>query len=209
MYERLTDRARDVIRLARREARKLNHRRVGLEHLLLGLLKEQRGVAANVLKNLAVDLRNGRREVERLIRPGADGEPVAKSRVPLGPEAKRVIEHAANEARGFNHNYIGTEHLLLGLLREQDGVAFDVLRELHLTREGVRREVAGILGDTLQSKTPVHALVDFAKYVLGTPNHLDMREDVVALRDYLNEWLARQDRNSPPDTPTVISDGGK
>jgi ATP-dependent Clp protease ATP-binding subunit ClpC len=143
-YERFTDRARKVMQLANQEAQRFNHEYIGTEHLLLGLIKEGSGVAANVLKNLDIDLRKIRHEVEKLVRSGPDL--VTMGRLPQTPRAKKVIEYSMEEARNLNHNYVGTEHLLLGLLREQEGVAAQVLMNLGLRLDEVRREVLNLLG---------------------------------------------------------------
>src|SRR6201985_464906 len=144
MYERFTDRARKVMQLANQEAQRFNHEYVGTEHVLLGLIKEGSGVAANVLKNLDVDLRKIRTEVEKIVQAGPDM--VTMGKLPQTPRAKKVIEYAIEEARNLNHNYVGTEHLLLGLLREQEGVAAQVLMNLGLKLEEVREEVLNLLG---------------------------------------------------------------
>ncbi len=130
--------------LANQEAQRFNHEYVGTEHILLGLVKEGSGVGANVLKNLDVDLRKVRLEVEKLVKSGPDM--VTMGKLPQTPRAKKVIEYAIEEARNLNHNYVGTEHLLLGLLREQDGVAAQVLMNLGLKLEEVREEVLNLLG---------------------------------------------------------------
>ncbi|MBX3409565.1 MAG: ATP-dependent Clp protease ATP-binding subunit [Phycisphaeraceae bacterium] len=144
MFERFTDRARKVMALANQEAQRLNHEYIGTEHILLGLVKEGSGVGANVLKNLDVDLRRVRMEVEKLVKAGP--EMVTMGKLPQTPRAKKVIEYAIEEARNLNHNYVGTEHLLLGLLREHDGVAAQVLMNLGLKLDEVREEVLGLLG---------------------------------------------------------------
>ena len=144
MFERFTDRARKVMALANQEAQRFNHEYIGTEHILLGLVKEGSGVGANVLKNLDVDLRKVRLEVEKLVKAGP--EMVTMGRLPQTPRAKKVIEYAIEEARNLNHNYVGTEHLLLGLLREHDGVAAQVLMNLGLKLEEVREEVLNLLG---------------------------------------------------------------
>jgi len=149
MFERFTDRARKVMALANQEAQRFNHEYIGTEHILLGLVKEGSGVGANVLKNLDVDLRKVRLEVERLVKAGP--EMVTMGRLPQTPRAKKVIEYAIEEARNLNHNYVGTEHLLLGLLREHDGVAAQVLMNLGLKLEQVREEVLNLLGAGSQS----------------------------------------------------------
>ena len=144
MFERLTDRARKVMALANQEAQRFNHEYIGTEHILLGLVKEGSGVGANVLKNLDIDLRKVRLEVEKLVKSGPDM--VTMGKLPQTPRAKKVIEYAIEEARNLNHNYVGTEHLLLGLLREHDGVAAQVLMNLGLKLEEVREEVLNLLG---------------------------------------------------------------
>src|SRR6201984_433162 len=144
MYERFTDRARKGMQVANQGAQRFNHANVGTEHGLLGLIKEGSGVAANVLKNLDVDLRKIRNEVEKIVQAGPDM--VTMGKLPQTPRAKKVIEYAIEEARNLNHNYVGTEHLLLGLLREQEGVAAQVLMNLGLKLEDVREEVLNLLG---------------------------------------------------------------
>ena len=148
MYERFTDRARKVMQLANQEAQRFNHEYIGTEHVLLGLIKEGSGVAANVLKNLDVDLRKIRLEVEKLVQSGPDMGTMGK--LPQTPRAKKVIEYSMEEARNLNHNYVGTEHILLGLLREQEGVAAQVLMNLGLRLEDVREEVLNLLGHGLE-----------------------------------------------------------
>ncbi len=148
MYERFTDRARKVMQLANQEAQRFNHEYIGTEHILLGLVKEGSGVAANVLKNLEVDLRKIRLEVEKIVQTGPDM--VTMGKLPQTPRAKKVIEYAMEEARNLNHNYVGTEHLLLGLLREQEGVAAQVLMNLGMKLEDVREEVLNLLGHGLE-----------------------------------------------------------
>jgi len=149
MYERFTDRARKVMQLANQEAQRFNHEYIGTEHILLGLIKEGSGVAANVLKNLDVDLRKIRLEVEKLVQSGPDM--VTMGRLPQTPRAKKVIEYSMEEARNLNHNYVGTEHILLGLLREQEGVAAQVLMNLGLKLEDVREEVLNLLGHGMEA----------------------------------------------------------
>jgi len=148
MYERFTDRARKVMQLANQEAQRFNHEYVGTEHILLGLVKEGSGVAANVLRNLDIDLRKIRQEVEKYVQAGPDM--VTMGKLPLTPRAKKVVEYSMEEARNLNHSYVGTEHLLLGLLREQEGVAAQVLVGLGVRLEDVRREVLNLLGHGME-----------------------------------------------------------
>ena len=141
--------------LANQEAQRFNHEYIGTEHILLGLVKEGSGVGANVLKNLDVDLHKVRMEVEKLVKSGP--EMVTMGKLPQTPRAKKVIEFAIEEARSLNHNYVGTEHLLLGLLREQDGVAAQVLMNLDLKLGEVREEVLHLLGAGMeQEEAPGH-----------------------------------------------------
>jgi ATP-dependent Clp protease ATP-binding subunit ClpC len=151
MYERFTDRARKVMQLANQEAQRFNHEYIGTEHILLGLVKEGSGVAANVLKNLDIDLRKIRLEVEKIVQTGSGSEMVTMGKLPHTPRAKKVIEYSIEEARNLNHNYVGTEHLLLGLLREQEGVAAQVLMNLGLKLEDVREEVLNLLGHNMET----------------------------------------------------------
>ena len=143
MFERLTDRARRVMELAEQEARRFNHEYIGTEHILLGLVEEAGGRGANVLKTSGVDLNKVRLEVEKLVKSGPD--PVAKGKLPSTPRAKEVVKHALKEAKRLHHNYIGTEHLLVALLLEGEGVAAQVLMNLGIELENVRREVSRLL----------------------------------------------------------------
>ena len=130
--------------LANQEAQRLNHEYIGTEHALLGLVKEGAGVGAGVLKNLGVDLDKVRAEVEKLVQPGPDR--ITKGKLPMTPRMKLIVEYAVEEARSLNHNYVGTEHLLLGLVRESEGVAAQVLVNLGLVLADVREEVLRLLG---------------------------------------------------------------
>jgi ATP-dependent Clp protease ATP-binding subunit ClpC len=148
MYEKFTDRARKVMQLANQEAQRFNHEYIGTEHILLALIKEGSGVASNVLKNLDIDLRKVRVEVEKIVMSGPDR--VTMGKLPQTPRAKKVIEYSIEEARSLGHHYVGTEHLLLGLLREQEGVAGQVLMNLGAELEEVREEVLSLLGHNMQ-----------------------------------------------------------
>ena len=143
-FNRFTDRARKVMALANQEAKRFNHEHIGTEHILLGLIKEVSGVGATVLKHFEVDIKKLRLEVEKLHKSGPDMVTVGK--LPQTPRAKKVIEYAIEEARSRNHNYVGTEHILLGLLRESKGIAAQVLISLDLKLEDVRQEVLNLIG---------------------------------------------------------------
>ena len=144
MFIKNTERARKVMELASEQARQFNHEYIGTEHVLLGLLGEGTGAAAGVLKNLGVDLPKVRLEFEKLVKRGP--APVAKGRLPLTPRLKEAVKHAMEEVKGLAHKYIGTEHLLLGLLHERAGVAAQILMTLGLDLEKVRQELLGVLG---------------------------------------------------------------
>ena len=136
--------------LANQEAQRFNQDYIGTEHILLGLVKEGSGVGATVLKNLEVDIKKLRLEVEKMVKSGPDM--VTMGKLPQTPRAKKVIEYAIEEARALNHNYVGTEHILLGLLRETEGIAAQVLMNLGLKLEEVRQEVLNLLGAGVDSE---------------------------------------------------------
>jgi len=147
MFERFTEKAIKVIMLAQEEARRLGHNFVGTEQILLGLIGEGTGVAAKVLKSLGVNLKDSRIEVEKIIGRGSGFVAVE---IPFTPRAKRVLELSLEEARQLGHNYIGTEHLLLGLIREGEGVAARVLENLSIDLSKVRTQVIRMLGETAE-----------------------------------------------------------
>ncbi|MFN7671692.1 MAG: ATP-dependent Clp protease ATP-binding subunit [Planctomycetota bacterium] len=144
MFDRFTDRAKKVMSFARQEAMKFNHEYIGTEHILLGLVQEGSGVAANVLKNMTVDLEKIRHEVEKIVKTGPSMVPMGQ--LPFTPRAKKVLELSLEEASQLSHNYIGTEHLLLGLIRENEGIAAQVLTNLGVKLDEVREEVLEFLG---------------------------------------------------------------
>jgi len=198
MHERFTDRARKVMQLADQEAQRFNHEYIGTEHVLLGLVKEGEGVAANVLKNLDVDLRKVRREVEMIVQAGPD--PVSSGERPRTPRAKKVLEWAAQEARAPGHEYVGTEHLLLGLVAVEEGIAAQVLKNLGLELGGVREEVLNLLGHNLDSgrrerhpPDPGDLPPRIAQAVKGLDALVElftqMKEGAVAAQDF--EWGAQ------------------
>src|SRR5271155_192502 len=139
MFDKFTNRAKQVIKLAKKEAQRLNHPYLGTEHVLLGLLKLGQGIAVNVLRSNNLDYETVRAEVERIVGFGSEiqvyGDPA------LTKNVKKVFEFANEEAAALNHNYVGTEHLLLALLRQTDGVAAQVLENLNVNLKDVRKEV--------------------------------------------------------------------
>ncbi|MBI1977241.1 MAG: ATP-dependent Clp protease ATP-binding subunit [Candidatus Omnitrophica bacterium] len=150
MFDRFTERARKVIILAKEEAKRFNHDYIGTEHILLGLIKEGESVAAAVLQNLGLSLDTIRLEVEKLVQFGPST--IVSGDIPFTPKAKKVIELAMDEARRLGHNYIGTEHLLLGLIKEGEGVASHVLMNVGLDLNKVRSEVIKLLGSSAPSQ---------------------------------------------------------
>ena len=145
MFERFTERARQVVVLAQDEARKLKHNYIGTEHILLGLLREEEGIGARVLESLDVTTEEVRAQVARIVGPGDEA---ASGQIPFTPRAKEVLELSLREALSFGHNYIGTEHVLLGLVREGEGVASRVLLDFGVTADVVREAVIAALGGT-------------------------------------------------------------
>jgi ATP-dependent Clp protease ATP-binding subunit ClpC len=160
MFNRFTERARKILVLAKEEARRFNHDYIGTEHVLLGLIREGEGVACAVLQNLGIDLERLRIEIEKLVSPGSSASVLGD--IPFTPRAKKALELAAEEARSLGHNYIGTEHILLGLIREGEGLASQVLSSLGVDLKKIKDEISDLLGGAHQhssqaaaaSKTP-------------------------------------------------------
>ncbi|HNW39134.1 MAG TPA: ATP-dependent Clp protease ATP-binding subunit [Candidatus Omnitrophota bacterium] len=206
MFNRFTERARKVIILAKEEARRFNHDYIGTEHILLGLIREGEGVAAAVLQKLEVSLENIRLEIEKLVQPGPTTQIIGD--IPFTPRAKKALELAAEEARSLGHNYIGTEHLLLGLIREGEGIASQVLLNLGMDLNSVRNEVMSLLGSALpgmspqgasasKSKTP--ALDAFGRDLtaLARENKLDPVIDRSQEIERVVQILSRRTKNNP------------
>lgn len=159
MFDKFTNRAKQVIKLAKKEAQKLNHNYLGTEHVLLGLMKLGQGIAVNVLKNLNIDYETLLAEVERIVGFGPEiqvyGDPTLTSKV------KKVFEFANEEAASLNHNYVGTEHLLLALIRQTDGVAAQILENLNINLKEIRKEVLKEL-ETFNLQLPPMGMVSSA-----------------------------------------------
>src|SRR5919204_1556482 len=134
-FDKFTKRARRVLTFAQEEAQRLNHNYIGTEHILLGLIREEEGLAAKVLRELGVDQERVRQVIKEIV---GHGQAAPGTRLSLTPRTKRVIELAVDEARRMGHHYIGTEHLLLGLIREGDGIAADVLQTLGINLDKLR-----------------------------------------------------------------------
>jgi len=150
MFNRFTERARKVLVLAKEEARRFNHDYIGTEHILLGLIREGEGVACAVLQNLGADLERLRIEIEKLVSSGSVASVLGD--IPFTPRAKKALELSAEEARNLSHNYIGTEHILLGLLREKEGIASQVLFSLGVDLKRVKSEILALLGGATQTQ---------------------------------------------------------
>lgn len=213
MHDRFTDRARKALQMANQEAQRFNHEYVGTEHILLGLVKEGSGIAANVLKCLGADAKNVRQQVEKLIKCGPDM--INMGKLPQTPGATKVIAHAVEVARKTGHNCVGTEHVLLGLVTDTTGVAWQVLQTLGITAEAVTREVFNLLGygppETAKDTPPAAVgmrtragtirirdkLVSFLYELMRDHLPPGVVENVVqnALKDvpttYCNGWLAQ------------------
>jgi Clp amino terminal domain, pathogenicity island component len=172
MFERFTDRARRVIVLAQEEARMLNHNYIGTEHILLGLVREGEGVAAQALESLGVSLDAVRQQVEEII---GQGQEAPSGHIPFTPRAKKVLELSLRESLQLGHNYIGTEHILLGLIREGDGVAAQVLVRLGADLNRVRHQVIQLIaGRPLREGAPgpeVQARLDVVEIRLAVLEH--------------------------------------
>ena len=202
-FEKFSERARRVLSLAQEEAQRFNHNYIGTEHILLGLVRETEGVAARVLSSLTVDLSKVRSAVEFII---GRGEKPAQGEIGLTPRAKKVVELAVDEARRMNHTYIGTEHLLIGLLREGEGVAAGVLESLGVTLDKVRAETHRILshsagtgsqGSRTTSKTPT---LDQLGVDLTVAARADKLDPVVGREQEIQrviQILSRRTKNNP------------
>jgi len=179
MFERFTERARQVVVLAQDEARALKHNYAGTEHILLGLLREQEGLAARALESLDITIEEVREKVERIIAPGSDA---VKGQIPFTPRAQRVLDLSLKEALSLSHSYIGTEHILLGLVRENEGVAARILLDFDADAEKVRAEVIHRLAGPARS--PVSAESD------RTLTRPGLREDLAAAVEDAKQMLA-------------------
>lgn len=191
MYERFTDRARKVMQLANQEAQRFNHEYVGTEHILLGLVKEGSGVASYVIRSFGVDLRSIRMEVEKIVTAGPDM--VTMGKLPHTPRAKKVIEYAIGEASKLKHNYIGTEHILLGLLLEEEGVAAQVLRNLGINLFDVSEEVLYLLGHAPKGEPlePTTTGGQTTEWVVEVPQNQKVYEAMIQTLEskYVMPWL--------------------
>ena len=201
-FEKFSERARRVLTLAQEEAAHFNHSYIGTEHVLLGLLREEEGVGAKVLANLGVSLNKARSAVEFII---GRGEKPSTGEIGLTPRAKRVIELAIDEARHLSHNYIGTEHLLLGLLREGEGVASDVLDSFGITLERARAETLRVIGEGATRARPARTtsrtpILDQLGIDLTAAAHAGKLDPVIGRNkeiERVTQILSRRTKNNP------------
>ena len=221
MFERFTDRARRVVVLAQEEARMLNHNYIGTEHILLGLIHEGEGVAAKALESLGISLDAVRQQVEEII---GQGQQAPSGHIPFTPRAKKVLELSLREALQLGHDYIGTEHILLGLIREGDGVAAQVLVKLGADLNRVRQQVIQLLtgyqgpgvmsagsrlGERMRARLPDDALARFdaldrrlaalERWVSIQPDLDDLDQEIAQVRQEKEAAIERQDfENAAP-----------
>ena len=199
-FEKFSERARRVLTLAQNEAQRFNHNYIGTEHILLGLVGETEGVVARVLKNLGIDLEKVRAAVEFII---GRGEKAVTGEIGLTPRAKKVIELAVDEARRANHSYIGTEHLLAGLLREGEGVASGVLESLGVTLDKVRTETQRVLSQNVpaaaqgRARTPTLDQMGIDLTRAAREGNLDPVVGRGTERDRIIQILSRRTKNNP------------
>ena len=219
--ERFTDRARRVVVLAQEEARRLNHNYIGTEHILLGLIHEGEGVAARALESLGISLDAVRQQVEEIIGQGQQAPP---GHIPFTPRAKKVLELSLREALQLGHDYVGTEHILLGLIREGDGVAAQVLVKLGADLNRVRQQVIQLLtgyqgpgvmsagsrlGERMRARLPDDALARFdaldrrlaalERWVSIQPDLDDLDQEIAQVRQEKEAAIERQDfENAAP-----------
>jgi ATP-dependent Clp protease ATP-binding subunit ClpA len=200
MYERFTDRARKVMKLANQEALRLNYEYIGTEHILMGLVKEGSGVAANILHNLNIDLRKIEREIEKVVWVGPATD--FKGNLPQAPKAKRVVEIAIAEARSLGHHYVGTEHILLAIMHEEDSVAAQMLLSFGVTCDAMRQAIRDLLGhnrpfslDELTQREELNLPVGVQEEVKELERQIEQlnqeKEEAVAVSDFEKAALLR------------------
>ncbi|MDX1763968.1 MAG: ATP-dependent Clp protease ATP-binding subunit [bacterium] len=203
MFERFTDKARRTIILAREEAEKHQHEYLGTEHILLGILRDEEGLHSKILKNLGINFDHLRLEVERNLPKGTDT--LTFGEIPFTPKARKVLELAVEEARLLNHNYVGTEHILLGLVREEEGIAGNILRSMGASLLGARQQTINLLHQSsARSKTPkpksnTPALDEFGRDFTDLAKRSEL-DPVVGRNDEIErvlQILSRRTKNNP------------
>ncbi|MBU2567719.1 MAG: AAA family ATPase, partial [Elusimicrobia bacterium] len=207
---KFTDRAQKVILIAQEEAKRLNHDYVGTEHLLLGLVSIGEGVAAQVMDNMGVDLKKLRNEVEKIV--GTGDNVMLLGEIPFSPRAKKVLELAVDEAANMGHYYVGTEHLLLGLIKEEDGIAARVIENMGVKITDVRQEIIELLGEPTKPFGGPHHTAVHGKPKSKTPTLDDFSRDLTQMAkdskldpvigrsseiERLTQILTRRTKNNP------------
>src|SRR5438309_138921 len=204
MFERFTDRARRVVVLAQEEARMLNHNYIGTEHILLGLIHEGEGVAAKALESLGISLEGVRQQVEEII---GQGQQAPSGHIPFTPRAKKVLELSLREALQLGHNYIGTEHILLGLIREGEGVAAQVLVKLGADLNRVRQQVIQLLSG-YQGKEPAAAggryRGDFEERLKKVLKEIRTRGDIILFIDEIHTLVGAGAAEGAIDAASIL-----
>ena len=199
MFERFTERARQVIVFAQDEARALKHGHIDTEHLLLGLLREEDGVACRVLESLYITVEEVRAQVARIV---GQGDTLIGGQIPFTPRAKKVLELSLREALSLGHNYIGTEHILLGLTRENEGVAARILLDFDADFEKIRNETIR----TLSRPSRRHPRVPDPPNVEYTPSrYLELAEEIVRLREEMEQAFEAGDSERAADLGERVS----
>src|SRR5213596_121669 len=185
-FDKFTERARRVLTLAQEEALRFNHNYIGTEHFLLGLVREGEGVAAKALANLGVDLNKVRSAVEVII---GRGDRAVMGEIGLTPRAKKIIELAVDEARRMGHHHIGTEHVLLGMVREGEGIAAGVLESLGVSLDRARAEVVGILSGRMPEQTQAEtgAFVTLEEVAWSEPRRYEPLTDIPPLDEIMKQ----------------------
>lgn len=198
MFERFTDRARQVVVLAQDESRGLRHNYIGTEHLLLGLLREEEGIAARVLGSFDLTVDEVRAQVARIV---GMGDEHVTGQIPFTPRAKKTLELALRESRALGHHYIGTEHVLLALARLDDGVAVQILRDFEVDADAIRRGIAERLGSAAPDAVPPRAgaeedEIDAIRYRAEQRIYSDDPEAAVELRERYKANMRRRGHRS-------------
>jgi len=187
MFERFTERARQVVVLAQDTARERKHNYIGTEHILVGLLREEEGLAARVLDSLDITAEYVEQRIAEIV---GEGQEVVSGQIPFTPRAKKVLELALREALSLGHNYIGTEHILLGLVRENDGVASRILLDADADADTIRNEIIRMLSGPGKGRTPVAQPAKLAEDTKKLAAHLgDLKDDqlTTVLTGFLTE----------------------
>jgi ATP-dependent Clp protease ATP-binding subunit ClpA len=205
VFERFTERARQVIVLAQDEARLLKHNYIGTEHILLGLLREEEGLAARVLESLDFTVDEVRAQIGRIV---GEGDEVTTGQIPFTPRAKKLLELALRESQSLGHNYIGTEHVLLGLVRENEGVAARILLDFDADAETIRNEIIRMLSGPGRREQPASTDPEIEEVRAQKEAAIDAGDFELAARLRDRERKFVHERSGPPVEASVVRDWG-